>query len=59
MPILRRPKEIKFYLFFAALMALIAGYGDLARGGTTIAAFLLTIDYCVLIPLGIWNAATG
>jgi hypothetical protein len=36
-----------------ALVALLLGYADLARGGETIAPLLLVIAYCVLIPLAI------
>ncbi len=34
-------------------MTLAAGYGDLARGGDTIAPILLVVGYCVLVPLAI------
>ena len=36
-----------------ALAVIIAGFADLARGGETIAPILLTIGYCVLVPLAI------
>ena len=36
-----------------AAAALVIGYADLARGGTTLAPFLLVLGYCVLIPLAI------
>jgi hypothetical protein len=36
-----------------AIVALIAGYADLARGGETIAPLLLVAGYCVLVPLAI------
>lgn len=36
-----------------ALLAIAAGYADLARGGETIAPVLLVIGYCVLVPLAI------
>ncbi len=36
-----------------AALTLVAGYVDLARGGTTLAPFLLVAAYCVLIPLAI------
>jgi hypothetical protein len=35
------------------LLALIAGYADLARGGETIAPILLVVGYCVLVPFAI------
>jgi len=36
-----------------ALLALVAGYADLIRGGETIAPILLVIGYCVLVPIAI------
>ena len=36
-----------------AAAVIIAGFADLARGGETIAPILLTIGYCVLVPLAI------
>jgi len=36
-----------------ALLAIAAGYADLARGGETIAPVLLVLGYCVLVPLAI------
>jgi hypothetical protein len=36
-----------------AVVALAAGYADLARGGDTIAPILLVVGYCVLVPLAI------
>ena len=36
-----------------AIVTLIAGYADLARGGETIAPLLLVVGYCVLVPLAI------
>jgi hypothetical protein len=36
-----------------AVLALAAGYADLARGGETIAPILLVIGYCVLVPIAI------
>jgi hypothetical protein len=36
-----------------AAAALILGYADLARGGTTFAPVLLVIGYCVLVPIAI------
>lgn len=37
----------------AALLCLLAGYVDLARGGETIAPILLIIGYVVLVPAAI------
>ena len=36
-----------------ALVTIVVGYADLARGGTTIAPILLVAGYCVLVPLAI------
>jgi hypothetical protein len=36
-----------------ALLVLLAGYADLARGGETIAPILLVVGYCVLVPIAI------
>jgi hypothetical protein len=36
-----------------ALLAIIAGYVDLARGGETLAPILLVVGYCVLVPVAI------
>jgi hypothetical protein len=40
-----------WWILAAAVLAI--GYVDLARGGTTLAPFLLVLGYCVLIPLAI------
>src|SRR5438046_7551081 len=54
-----RLQETKISLPIGAAVVLGAGYADLARGGTTISAFLLAIAYCVLIPLALWSHASG
>ena len=36
-----------------AAAALVLGYADLARGGTTFAPVLLVLGYCVLVPIAI------
>jgi hypothetical protein len=36
-----------------AVVVILAGFADLARGGETIAPILLAIGYCVLVPLAI------
>jgi Protein O-mannosyl-transferase TMEM260-like len=46
--------ETKIYPTVTAI-ALVGGFADLARGGTSAAAWLLSIAYCVLIPLAIWR----
>jgi hypothetical protein len=40
-------------LWGAALLSLLLGYMDLARGGETIAPILLVVGYVVLVPLAI------
>jgi hypothetical protein len=40
-------------LLGAGLVAIVAGYWWLHLGGTTGAAALLVLGYCVLLPLGI------
>ncbi len=37
----------------AAVAVLLLGYADLMRGGITIAPILLTLGYCVLVPVAI------
>ena len=56
MPIASRLKERNFYLALT-ILALVLGFADLVRGGTTLSAFLLAIAYCALIPLAIWAGA--
>jgi len=36
-----------------AIVVILAGFADLARGGDTIAPILLVIGYCVLVPVAI------
>jgi len=36
-----------------AMVAILAGYADLARGGESIAPVLLVVGYCVLVPIAI------
>src|SRR6476661_8960537 len=50
-----RLSETKNSLYVIAGITLVLGFADLARGGTGIAAFLLSMAYCVLIPLAIWH----
>ena len=40
-------------LWAAALLTLLVGFIDLARGGETLAPILLVLGYCVLVPLAI------
>jgi hypothetical protein len=39
-----------------ALLVIVLGFADLARGGETVAPILLAIGYCVLIPVAILKA---
>jgi hypothetical protein len=39
-----------------ALLAIILGFADLARGGETVAPILLALGYCVLVPMAILKA---
>ena len=40
-----------------AVLALVLGYWDLARGGITVAPLLLVLAYCALIPIAILRTA--
>jgi hypothetical protein len=39
-----------------ALLVILLGFADLARGGETVAPILLAVGYCVLVPLAILRA---
>jgi hypothetical protein len=47
------PRSRALLLWGAAILTLLIGYVDLARGGETIAPFLLVIGYCILVPVAI------
>ncbi len=47
----RRTRSIS--LWAAALAVIVAGFADLAAGGTTVAPVLLVLGYCVLVPIAI------
>ncbi|MBA3404240.1 MAG: hypothetical protein H0U13_06125 [Gemmatimonadaceae bacterium] len=49
------PRMRTMALWIAALATIALGFADLARGGTTIAPFLLVLGYCVLVPVAILN----
>lgn len=49
----RKTRSRAFLYWGAALLALAAGYADLARGGETLAPLLLVAGYVVLVPLAI------
>ena len=46
-------KRRSLALWVAAFAAIIAGFADLAAGGTTVAPILLVLGYCVLVPIAI------
>ena len=46
-----RPRP--FLWWGVAIAVILLGFGDLARGGDTIAPILLVIGYCVLVPVAI------
>jgi len=45
--------QTRSWWWVIALVVIIAGFADLARGGETIAPILLAIGYCVLVPIAI------
>jgi hypothetical protein len=47
------PRTRGFLWWGIALIVIVAGLADLARGGETIAHILLAVGYCVLVPLAI------
>lgn len=47
------PRSRALLFWGAALLSLLLGYVDLARGGETIAPLLLVLGYVVLVPLAI------
>lgn len=49
------PRMRTLALWIAALATIALGFADLARGGTTLAPFLLVLGYCVLVPVAILN----
>jgi hypothetical protein len=48
-----RPRPSSRFWWALSSAALVFGFADLARGGITIAAVLLVLAYCVLIPIAI------
>jgi hypothetical protein len=54
MPQLQSTSRSRAAIWWAlAVLALVGGFADLLRGGETIAPVLLTLGYCVLIPIAI------
>ena len=51
----RRASVIRYSF---ATLALVAGYADLARGGTTLASFLLVAGYAILIPIALLGSSS-
>lgn len=47
------PRSRPLLWWSIALLTILLGYADLARGGMTIAPILLVAGYCVLVPLAI------
>ena len=46
--------QARTWLWWAlASAAIVLGFADLARGGTTVAPILLVLGYCVLVPIAI------
>jgi hypothetical protein len=52
----RSPRTRGFVWWGIALLAIVLGFADLARGGETVAPILLAIGYCVLVPMAILKA---
>ena len=50
-PVINRSRPLLWWGI--ALLVVVAGYADLARGGETIAPLLLVAGYCVLVPIAI------
>lgn len=46
-------KRRALFWWGAAILALLVGYIDLARGGETLAPILLVLGYVVLVPAAI------
>jgi hypothetical protein len=50
----KSPRAARSLLWWgAAALALLGGYADLVAGGQTLSAILLTLGYCVLVPIAI------
>jgi hypothetical protein len=47
------PRSRPLLYWGLALLAIVAGFADLWRGGVTVAPILLVIGYCILVPLAI------
>ena len=50
----RMSPRVRPLLFWGiALVTIVVGFADLARGGITIGPILLVLGYCVLVPIAI------
>ena len=47
------PRTRPLLFWGLALVAIVVGFIDLARGGETVAPILLVIGYCILVPIAI------
>ena len=47
------PRVRPLFFWGIAVLALVAGFFDLSRGGITIGPILLVLGYCVLVPIAI------
>ena len=52
-PTSQSPRMRPLLFWGLALVTIVLGFADLARGGETIAPILLVIGYCVLVPIAI------
>jgi hypothetical protein len=48
-----KPRFRPLVWWAVAMLTILLGYADRARGGMTIAPILLVAGYCVLVPLAI------
>jgi len=46
----------KYWLLWAALGAVVLGFGTLAAGRLTVGPLLLVLGYCVLLPFFLWRS---
>ncbi len=50
----RMSPRVRPLLFWGvAVLAIVGGFADLARGGITLGPILLVLGYCVLVPIAI------
>ncbi|MFO7609773.1 MAG: hypothetical protein R6X35_11365 [Candidatus Krumholzibacteriia bacterium] len=46
----------KTWMLWAAVAAIVAGYGALAAGRLSVGPLLLVGGYCILLPLFLWRS---